>query len=310
MDPNAPQPEGAGQGAPEGTVPAGGGAPAATLEQPAEGVQPTDAAPQEQPAPAGQDLIAPYLEGVDEAVRDTVAERLQRFQADSDRNANRKIEEQSTALNAYKQFAEDPSQLETPVTLYDNLMQDPKGTVQWVVDQFKTELGVDLKAQLLQEWGATPGETPAPGTPTEDPNDPNRPLSRADLEKFYQEQQQEQQTQVQQNEARQKTEKWLDTATKAAGLELSSEDTVLREAIIRQAATLMPSVRDGEKAIQMAVEAISNRFAPKPKTPSTTPAPRTANGGAPTPPADVDFSDKKQRQAAMLSMLQAAQPGT
>lgn len=294
------------------TAPVGGqgGAP----ETPAAPVQSPDPAQQAQsptpdapaaPEPSGQDLIAPYLEGVDETVRDVVQERLERYRQDADANFNKRFEQTSKQLEGYRQFAEDPSQLEVPVGLYENLMSSPVDTLEWVADRFKEEMGVDLRAQLLEKWGQ---QAPAPDPQTQqDPNE--QPLTRAQLEAWHQEQEQAKQQEQAQAEARKTTEGWLKEATTAAGLELGEGDIVLKEAILRHAAQVMPQVRDGKQAIQMAVEAITNRFAPKPK-PKQDPVPKVATGGtAPGQPAP-DYSDQKTRREAMLAMLTAAQNPT
>lgn len=266
---------------------------------------PPDGAQSTPPEGGGQDFIAPYLEGVDESIRDTVAERLEQFRKDQDANVNKRFEQTTSRLKAYEDLATDPAHLETPVALYENLMQDPKGTLQWVVEQFKTEMGVDLRAELLKEWGQAPtGEQPA-GEQAQDPNDPDAPLTRKQFEAMQAEQRQQAQQAEQQAQARAQADGWLTEAAQKHGLEIGEGDIVLKEAILRQAATLMPSVRDGQKAIQMATEAFTNRFAPKTKTPSN--APKVAEGGSPAAPPKVDWSDQRQRQDAMLSMLKAAQ---
>lgn len=296
------------------TAPAGGqGGEPAPQPDPVQSPEPTQQAqsqdPAQQPAqePSGQDLIAPYLEGVDDSVRDTVAERLERYRQDADANFNKRFEQTSTQLNAYKQFAEDPSQLEVPVGLYENLMASPVDTLEWVADRFKQEMGVDLRAQLLEKWGQ---QAPAPDAQQTQQDDPdNKPLTRAELQAWHQEQEQAKQQEQAQAEARKTTEGWLQEATTAAGLELGEGDIVLKEAILRHAAQVMPQVRDGKQAIQMAVEAITNRFAPKPKK-DPVPQPKIATGGTPPGQPAPDYSDQKVRREAMLSMLTAAQQQT
>lgn len=279
--------------------------PATVATEPADtGVQPGDPGAEAQPQ-SGQDFIAPYLEGVDPSIRDTVAERLEQYRKDNDANVTKRFEQTNAQLKAYQDLAEDPAHLETPVALYENLMQDPKGTLKWVVDQFQSEMGVDLRAELLKEWGATPGEQPAEQTPAQDPNDPDAPLTRKQFEALQAEQRQQAEQAEQQAQARAQADGWLKEAATKHSLEIGDGDVVLKEAILRQAAQLMPSVRDGQKAIQMAVEAFTNRFAPKPQT---KPGGLTvAEGGTPAAPPQVDWKDPKQRQEAMLSMLKASQ---
>lgn len=287
----------AGQGALEAPVTPEAPPPAAPETEPS--VQSTEGAPEAQ-SDGGQDLIAPYLEGVDESIRDQVAERLERYRADADANFNRRFEEASTALQAFKQFAEDPAHLETPVALYDNLMQDPLGTLEWVAERFQSEMGRDLRAELQEKWKQATGETPPEGQPATD--DADKPLTRKELEAWQREQQEETQRQEQQAQAKATTEGWLNEATQAAGLDLGEDDIAIKHAILTHAATLNNSVRDGKKAIAMAVEAVTNRLAPKtPKNPQ--PAPKVAAGGGPAAPNQPNWSDKSQRVEAMLSML-------
>lgn len=282
-----------------------GGEPAAQEPAPVQSPAPEPEA-QSTETPSGQDLIAPYLEGVDDSVRDTVAERLEQYRKDADANFNKRFEQTSGQLDAYKQYAEDPSQLEVPVGLYENLMSSPVDTLEWVAERFQQELGVDLRAQLLEKWG---GQKPAEAPQGQEQDPAEQPLTRAQLEQWHAEQEQARQEQQAQAEARKTTEGWLQEATTAAGLELGEGDIVLKEAILRHAAQVMPQVRDGKQAIQMAVEAITNRFAPKaPK--QQAPAPKVATGGtAPGQPAP-DYTDQKVRREAMLSMLTAAQQAT
>lgn len=299
-----------GQGAPAEPV-----APAQPAADPAGSVQSPDPAQEQsqEPAPAepsGQDLIAPYLEGVDPNIREAVAERLERFRQDTDANVNKRFEKTSTELKAYKQLAEDPAALETPVALYENLLQDPEGTLEWVVEQFQQEMGVDLRAKLLEKWVGQQRNPAEPEPTTAPTNDEDRPLTVKEWQRLQQEQAAQSQQEQQAAEARQRTEGWLNTAASQYGIELGEGDVVLKEAILRQAATLMPSVRDGEKAIQMAVEAMTTRFAPKKDAAPASQAPRTANGGGPATASAPDFTDQKQRREAMLAMLTAAQNPT
>lgn len=291
-----------------------GAAPTETVapepQAPSVGQQPAEPSVQSTPegqeqSPSGQDLIAPYLEGVDDSIRETVAERLERYRQDNDAKVNQRFEQQATRLKAYETLAEDPAALETPVALYDNLMQNPVETLEWVVDRFKEELGVDLRSQILQKWGAQPGEPQPQNEPTVP--DEDQPLTRKQFEELQRQQQQQQREQQAQEQARTTAEGWLNEAASKNGLEIGPDDVAIREAILRQAASLMPSVRDGQQAINMAVEAVVNRLSPKKPQTQDQNAPRTANGGGPAGPPQVDWSDTRQRREAMLSILQSTQ---
>lgn len=287
-------------------------------QDPEPAVEPTQPAPEAQPDPAseggteaqpqgGQDLIAPYLEGVDPTHLDVVKERLEQYRKDADANVTREFQKRDEQIEAYRQFAEDPSQLEVPVALYENLMERPLETIQWVIDRMETEGGLDLKAQLLEALNKPQTAEEPKGEPASDPNDPNRPLTVKEWQDLQAQQQQ-------QEEARVKTDTWLSEAAKAHGLELGDGDAVLKQAILQQAAAIMPQFKAhgqdaGKQAIATAVETISKRFRPAsaPKQDpqaEPTPAPKVAQGGSAPSPAKPDFSgDSKQRREAMLSML-------
>jgi hypothetical protein len=96
--------------------------------------------------PSGQDLIAPYLESVDEGVRDTVGEVLNRFRSDQDAQVNRALEQRAQELQALQQESE------IPMTIYQNLMTDPVGTLEWLTERLQEEMEVDARSQLLERW--------------------------------------------------------------------------------------------------------------------------------------------------------------
>jgi len=273
------------------------------------GVQPATTDEPAQPD-GGQGLIEPYLEGVDEAHRDIVADVLNRYRQDSDAQITGKFEE----LNAYKSFVPEGrgvEYLETPVALYENLMENPKETVNWIFEQF-SNAGIDLRSQVLEGASTeTPPETPG----EENPDDPaDRPLTRRELEQWQREQR-EQEEAAQQAEQRRKTaQTWFKEAADEHGLELGEGDSHVTEAILKHAAQLMPQYRHlgqsaGKQAIATAVQAFTNKFGKTPSAPAgdTTPEPRVADGGAPPAPAEVsDLSDPKDRKAFMASFLQGS----
>lgn len=298
-----PTPDGQGTPAPaEPTTPV---TPEPTAPAEPEDVQPTDA-PTTQPD-GGQGLIAPYLEGVDETHRDAVADVLERYRQDSDAQVTHKFE----ALKQYQQYAEDPTQLEVPVALYENLMEQPLQTVQWIIERFKTEGGIDLGSQLLEALNAEPAEPATETTPAED--DPkDKPLTMAELERYEQEKAQQARQSEDSQRRRELAKGWLDEATTSAGLELGEGDVSVRHAILSHAAQLAPQFKHlgekaGQEAIKTAVEAFTNRFGKTtPGTPGEqTPEPVTANGGTPPAPAEADMTDPKARREFMKSILTA-----
>lgn len=285
----------------------GQGAPAAESA----GVQPTDGAeaqPTPEPSGGGQDFIAPYLEGVDGPIRDVVAEKLEAYRRDADANFTRRFQQVQEQLQAYQQYG-DPDQLQIPVRLYDSLIQDPVGTLEWVIGQFR-EAGQDVTGQLLERLGGAQPQAPQqpqqPATNGQQPaDDANRPLTMADLQAWQQQQQQQLELRQREEQAKQQVNQWLDEAAQTAGLELGQDDLVLRNAILMHAQQLMAQgQRDGRKAIGMAVEAVVNRFKTKPQASAPEPTPRVATGGGPAQVRkDINWNDSRARREAMLAML-------
>lgn len=267
------------------------------------GVQPpSDAGAQPD---GGQGFIAPYLEGVEEGVRDTVADVLERFRQDQDAQVTKKFEQ----LNAYQQYAQDPAELETPVALYENLLSKPLDTVQWIFDQF-SEAGIDLRAQLLEQATGQPQSQDPQAQPQSTQGDEDRPLTMAEFQRLQQEQQ-EQARQQQEAAARRETVKgWLDEAAQSKGLELGDEDVAVKQAIMTHAAQLMPQLakygeQAGKHAIDTAVEAFVNRFGKNASSSTTDPSqePRVADGGTPPAPQKPDLTDPKARREWMLQRI-------
>lgn len=263
-------------------------------------VQPDE--PQAQPD-GGQGLIAAYLEGVDEPHRDVVADALNRYRADTDARVTKKFEQ----LNAYQQYAPDPQQLETPVALYENLLDRPLDTVRWIFDQF-SEAGIDLRAELLKD---TP-DAPAPEPQADPSEDPDRPLTYAEFQRLEQDRVAQAQEAQAQDHRRVTVEGWFNEATASKGLELGNEDVAVKQAILTHAAQLLPKLakygdQAGKVAIETATEAFINRFG-KPTAPKQdpTPEPRIADGGTPPAPPAPDLSDAKTRRAWMLTQLTGA----
>lgn len=297
-------PADSGQGAPVETpapepVAPQGDAPA--VVDPATGVQPETTDAPAQPD-GGQGLIAPYLEGVDESHRDAVAAALERYRADSDAQITRKFER----LNAFEQYAEDPTSLEAPVALYERLMEAPVETLQWVFDQFQTHAGIDLRAQLLEAATAAPEpEVPVEPTTTDD----DAPLTRKEWERLEAERAAQAQQEQQRAQALTAVQGWLETAATKHGLTLGEGDDAVRHAVITSAVQLMPQLQQqhgdaaGQLAVDTAVEAFVNRFKSAAPAAPSTPEPTIADGGTPPAPAEPDLSDPAARKRFMLAQL-------
>lgn len=302
------------------------GATGATDETGDPGSQPS---PGTEPQPTGQELIAPYLEGLDGDVRDTVAERLERFRQETDRNANSKIQSLSEQLKGFQRFTDDPEQLAPVVDLYAWLMQEPEAALPWIVEALHTERGVDLdtlKDPLMAKLGIQ--QPPSGGGTQEQPtgeatDEAGKPLTRADLEAFTREQEQErervQNEQQQREQAAQQLNNWTDDALEKFGLkDRVPADSPMRQFIYQQAHGLMQSrkVLNGQMAIETATEQVKQFLdtqapkgtdTPSPAVEGNGSVPRTANGGtAPQVPDSVDLKDPKQRKEAAASLLASA----
>jgi hypothetical protein len=138
--------------------------------------------------PSGQDLIAPYLESVDEGVRDTVGEVLNRFRSDQDANVNRALEQRAQELQALQQESE------IPMTIYQNLMTDPVGTLEWLTERLQEEMEVDARSQLLERWQqGQQQQTQQQNQQTQETGD--KQLTAEDIQKILDEREQQQRQQ-------------------------------------------------------------------------------------------------------------------
>jgi hypothetical protein len=300
----ASAPTDSGQGAAPDPTPAPTTDPVVETASGPGGVQPeTDATTQPD---GGQGLIARYLEGVDGPERDIVAEKLEAFRRDQDANVTRKFEE----LNRFQSYVPEGAgveYLETPLALYENLMESPLETVQWVLDQFQKQ-GIDLRSQLLGEGAQPAPELAAP----EGADDANRPLTVAEWQRLQEEQRAAQAEEAEAARRREVAQGWFDEATTKHGLNLTDEDIAVKQAILTHASQLVGQFRHlgdqaGKAAIETATEAFVNRFgkSPAPANP-TTPEPKVATGGTPPSPQDKqEFATPAERKAFMLARLQA-----
>lgn len=298
------------------------------------GVQPAEGTGQEQPQQpsdggSGQDLISAYLEGLDGDVKGIVAERLERFRKDADSNANRKIQELSEKLRGFEAFTNDPAELQPVVDTYLYLMQEPDKALPWIVGELTRPseeggFGYDTKAlrdPLMEKLGIEQppsGGEPQSRSPSADGQPAGTtadgPLTRADLERFMEEQRQEEQRRQQMEQTRaQQTEKlntWTQEALDKFGLaERIKPDSPMRKYIFQQAHELVSTrkVVNPQIAIETAVEQVKNFLDsqnPSQNGEGKQPQPKTANGGSPLQiPEGVDLKDPKQRKALAASRL-------
>ena len=295
-----------------------------------EGLQGLEAAAQEDPvqpeqageeqSSGGQDFIEPYLEGLDPRIRPHVEERLEQFRRDQDAQVNKKFQKLNEQIERYRQYAQDPEQLEVPVAFYTSMVNDPINTLDWFLNRYEQELGSDLRSEVLNMLTGnqgSEGEQAQDGQQTPEPtNEEDRPLTKAEVQEILRQErereQQERQQQQTQEQQRQQVNQWVDEAAKTYKLELD-EDDPLRQAIITEAGKLFQGgkVQDGKQAIEMATEGLVKRLENKLKGNSKqqTPQPKTANGGQPPGQQKPDVSDPKARQEYALSLLTAGQGG-
>jgi hypothetical protein len=264
----------------------------------------------------GQGLIEPFLEGVDANVRPVLEQKLNEFRSSQDAQVNRKLEQLAT----YEKYGT-PEEIELPVAFYEEAVENPVKAVEWLSDQFSQHFGRDLRSELRQ-WldGQQPGQQQMQGQQQPgaqqlpnagDPNDPNRPMTRAEFESYMQEQQQaQQQAQLEQQRQQQMVEttnQWVDGAAQKYNLELAEGDP-LRSTILLQAAQLHNAGQArGQDAVDLATKAVVDRLramngAPPP---SATQHPKVAEGGGRPTPDAPDFSDSNARQEAMLAAFNA-----
>lgn len=306
-----------------------GGAPVGEVQPAQEGqAQPSDPNAGQ---PSGQDLIAPYLEGLDDSSRKVVAERLEKFRKDADSNANRKIQELSEKLRGFQAYTDNPDELRPVVDTYMWMMQEPHAALPWIVEQLTKPsdqggLGFErdsIRDPLLEKLGitqppsggVTQGQPPTLGQPgIEGQESTDSPLTRTDLEKFFEEQKHEEENRQTQERLRQeqaeKLTTWTEDALKKHGLsEKITEDSPMRNFIFQQAHQLVRTkqVMNPQIAIETAVEQVKQFLGTqgvRTTDPGGAKPPTLANGGLPAQiPDNVDLRDPKQRKEFAASRL-------
>lgn len=246
----------------------------------------------------GQGFLEPYLREIPEDQRGVVEPILERYRQEQDANFNKRFE----------QIQEDTR---IPVTIYQYLLEDPVQTMNWIAERIAEERGLDVRSQLLQQWNeAQQGQVPP------NPEDPNQPLTQAQLDEILENreqdklrQQQQQQFEQQQYQQQQKTiNSWIDDATKKFSVPLddaNGEDPV-RAIIIMQANSLHEQgVAKGKAAVEMATEAVAKRFGSAPKQSGSDKGqqPKVATGGSAPPGEGFDVGDPKQRKDRMMELF-------
>lgn len=316
-------------------IPAGGsdtttaGAPEGSTDEPAEpgtegsGVQ-SDGGDEPQSS-GGQEFIEPYLEGLDPRIRPHVEEKLEQFRKDQDAQVNKKLESVNEELSNFKQYADSPEELEVPVAFYSSMVNDPINTLEWLFDRFQQELGRDLRSEVQEmvmpgDASASGGTDPTqqltqsqPGQAQEGGNeDPSKqPLTKADLDAYFEQKEQERQEQQkqeqQEEQQRQQVNSWVDEAAKKFSFPLD-EDDPLRQTIITEAGRLFEQgqVKDGKQAVEMATESLVTKLKNKvggSQKPNQLTTPKVANGGQAPHQQKPNINDPKARQDYMVGLL-------
>ena len=255
----------------------------------------------------GQDYIEPYLEGVDDYHRGVVAEKLEAYRKDSDRNIQKHIEKVNSKVRKYEQYG-NPEQIEFAVSLVRNLVDDPIATIDYLADQFKADFDRDLRNEIVSKWATTEQTTPEQmQDPAEQPPSTEAPLTRAEVEQLLQQQRQQEAEEAhkaqQMEQARAQVDGWLAEASKSVGVDLSG-NAALKQAVVMQANELVTSGQapDGKTAIRLSVEALTNTFKKKPTAP-TSKEPKVADGGRAPGIPKPDLSDATARRDYMMSLI-------
>lgn len=251
------------------------------------------------------DIVSPYLEEVPEEYRDVVAERLEAFRKDADRNANKKIQQQAEKLKSYEALG-NSEELEMITAIWQNLLSDPVDTVKWVAERFAEEQDRDLKTELIEAFGAAVKMTEETVNNEEETV---KSLTKEDVEKMLQEFSAQLQSEAKQVEEFDQyvtqANGWIREAAKHNHLTIDAQD---EDIIVRRATALIEKgvVDNGKDAIDMATEAFGNRLRELAKANQTS-TPRVAEGGKPVNIAEqFDLDTSKGRKDAVEAMLQSA----
>lgn len=262
-------------------------------------------------APSSQGLIEPYLEGLDPTVREQVAPVLEQFRSDQDARVQEKLSKEAARRKAYEQYGE-PEQVGLATQIVQSFMADPVKTTEWLIEQGKTELGVDIMA-ALREAGGNPEPTNGAADTVS-----NEPLTADKVLEVIQQHEQQKQAEtrrqtIQQQQAQQAAQRavgWFEDAVKRHNVPADTLPDGVKESMFIRAQSLRDSglAADGKTAIDMAVAEFGQAFAkvgngsqPQPSAPE----PTVATGGGSPPPQGYDVTDEKQRRAAMAARLAA-----
>ena len=255
---------------------------------------------------SGQGFLEKYLADVPEDQRSVVEPVLEKYRADNDARVN-------------KRFEELREETKVATAIHQSLLQDPINTLNWVADRLKEEQGIDARAELMNRWkeAVDSGQVPNPEDDPSNQQDPNKPLTQADIDKILEEREQQRLNQQKQEElSRQQAEEqhktitgWIDGAAKSVGLELddSQGEDPLRPVIIMKANELHESgVAKGQAAVELATESIAKRFGKSRGENKGGSEPKVATGGTTPPASDFDVTDSVQRKARMLEHFTSA----
>lgn len=278
--------------------------------QPTEQDQPQPDAGSPDPSQSSQGLIEPYLEGItDPSAREQASAALERFRADQDAKVTEKLEKEAQRRKAYEQYG-DPDKVRISTQIVDSFLADPVETTKWLIEQGRSDLGVDIMSQLTSEAEQAREQA------TRDGVDPDQPLTASQLQKVLEEREKQQaaeqrRTQAQQQQAEQARQRalgWFEESVGRHELPVDDLPDGVKNSIFTRAQELRSTTgADGRDAIDMAVaefaKVILRNGSQAPA--GSQPEPTVAAGGTSPPPESIDVADAHQRRQAMLDNLLA-----
>lgn len=273
-------------------------------------VQPDAGSPD--PSQSSQGLIEPYLTDIEDPnVRERVAGVLDRFRSDQDARVQEKLSKEAERRRAYEQYGE-PEQVGLATQIVNSFMADPVATTEWLIEQGRSELGVDIMKELTQEAKAAREQNP------NDDGDPDRPLTASELQKLLDEREQSKQMEAkrqtvqeqQAEQARQRALGWFEESVSRHNVPVDRLPEGVKNAMFARAQEIRQSnlAKDGQTAIDMAVAEFGQAFSQTSNSgnkPQESTEPTVASGGTSPPPEGFDVTNDKQRREVMMNALAA-----
>lgn len=285
-------------------IPSGGSDGDVSISDGGEGtVQGAEATPPSNEGSDASGFLEPYLSELPEDQREVVRPVMEKFRKEQDAKVNQRFE----------QLREESR---VPTMIHQALIQDPLTTLNWIADRIQQEQGLDVRQELLSRWQQGQQEAQVQSLEGQGQEQEPKALTAEDIDQILEEREQQrqqselqqQQQQAQYQEQQKTLNSWIDNAAKSHSLPLddSNGEDPLRAVIIMSANKLHESgVAKGQAAVEMATEAIAQRFGRSTKPPGQDAA-KVAEGGSAPPSKPIDVSDKSQRIARMEELFGAA----